>query len=56
VDEDQPLAALHIHHPALELINTLFQRRELLLGVMLKALLSALFEVVVAHVMHEVED
>jgi hypothetical protein len=56
VDEGQPLAALHIRHPALEPLDTLVQSRELLLGVVHKALLPGLLEIVVADVMHEVED
>src|SRR5215813_9481300 len=56
VDEGQPLAALHIHHPALELLDALVQRGELRLGVVLKALLPGLLELIVADVVHEGED
>src|SRR5262245_34582422 len=56
VDEDQSLAALDIHHPALEHRDALVQRRELLLGIVLKALLPGLLEFIVADVVQEVED
>jgi hypothetical protein len=56
MDEGQALAALHIHHPALERLDTRLQRRELRLGVVHKALLPGLLEFVVADVVHKVQD
>jgi hypothetical protein len=53
VDESEPLAALDIHHPAFEHLDALPQSGELLLGVVLKALLPGLLDLVVTHVVED---